>query len=1623
MSHIFISHSTKDKATALLVLDRLRQKGYQSLFLDSDPESGITAGVDWERDLYRSLKLSGAVVVLCSPDSMASRWCFAEITQAKALGKALFPVVIRPCEVIGSLADRQAIDMAKLGEEEGFTRLFDGLRAAGLDPFDSFNWDATRPPFPGLLYFDREDAGIYFGRDPEVRQVIETLTRMRRQGEPRLAVIVGSSGSGKSSLVRAGVLPRLGKDLSQWVVVPPFRLSDATSPLGALRVAFSKAFDEAKVEISRRPSWLAPDADAATLPALGIVADQFRQATGRHEASVLITVDQAEELIQAADPEKTIAFMTALLDKQASGRVFALLTLRSDYLGSFQNHPAFRDIPFANVTLGLLPIARFGEVIEKPAARAGIELEEGLVNEMTRDACRDDALPVLAFTLREMYERRRDQSRLTLKVYREDLGGIKGAVAKVVERIKKEAAWTPEVGLALRRAFLKLARINDEGQFSRKPARKPARPDLAAPVLEEFVRSRLLTSNGDMVEVTHESLFRVWPELAGWLDEGRELMLWKKGIQDELRVWTAHDRSADWLLGGARAAEARRWLASNPGDFPEEAEFLSASIAAEDERVAREQAQKERLGKLARGLAVAAAVASLLAVGSLGVGLYAYSQRGQAITQRDAAKAATKKARSSEDAATKSAAEALIAAKEAQRQSRVAAVERLAAQARAEAAMYPQRALLLAVEALKASSAPDLPYTPAAEQALRDALALSGGRELIGKVRLGAETNEANQNDRDGATISPDGRWLVVSLTGKLTRIWDLNAPEETPRLFSDLNVSAHLLKFSPDGRWLVDKGLGSSGIRLWASPRWNEVPRVLELGGLPGDLGPIFSQDGRRLVVDITRPSKERVLRAWDLSRPGSPPVDRACPLEGELYLALDQTGRRLAVARPGSVIAYDLDAPASDPPARHDHADGHGRLDFSSGGHRLISYGRRSIRLWEWPEGKGPGDSPVDLPVVSSGPDGPSSWKEALGFSNRFCLSPDRGKLLAVAPDGRLTVWNLTADDLVAAPLSLQGPTGIFADAAFSRDDRRLAVATETGQAYFWDLNSGETGSVPTPLTGQAGRLRNVAFSPDGRRLAAYHGGAVSSMISSAERAVYVWRTVKPTEPPLVLRGAEDGNDPVAFAANSRRIVGISDSFGRLTARVWDIENPEASAILRSAHEVATTPRAMTPDGRWLLTVGQKPAARLWSVDDPAARPIELLEGKRLDNDFETAVTAWAFVRGGGRVVLVDASGTVRRWDIRNLPGEPPGPEVLPMKPRGMAALSSDGRRFASMDGNGTLRVWDLDRPDAASRDYSFPKEAPDAGKFAPLRLLFSPDGSRLFGSLPKVAALYVWDLDPQGEIPRRLPKQAHSDLGSDVFHPTDGRSLFTFGERGLCIWDLNDLGKPPRVLGHVEEAGPSGVTYEGIDQELGIDPNGRRIVAWNGDSSTPQVWDLTRPEAPPRTLRGHSGKVTDARLSNDANTLATIAFDGTVRVWRLDETEPGSIALEIGAGTSVTTLAISPDGRWLFAGSADGRLFRWPLDRKETIRIAKVTAGRNLELDEWARFFPGQTYRPTFADLPMPFLDPRQSDIAINLSLSQWSTLFPDQSYRKSFPTLPVPADVPSPEIKSPLPQVGK
>ena len=221
MASLFISHSSRDRATATWVAERLHAEGFLALFLDFDPAQGLPAGRNWERELYGQLRKTDAVIFLASAAAAASQWCFAEISLARSLGRPVFPLRLEPGVRLALLDDVQWVDLNE--GEQTFVRLRAGLRQAGLDSADAFSWDPTRSPYPGLEPFDPEDAAVFFGRHQDTGRLLELLQSTLQRGPGRFVAIVGPSGSGKTSLLRAGLLPRLGRLPFRWVLLPVLR--------------------------------------------------------------------------------------------------------------------------------------------------------------------------------------------------------------------------------------------------------------------------------------------------------------------------------------------------------------------------------------------------------------------------------------------------------------------------------------------------------------------------------------------------------------------------------------------------------------------------------------------------------------------------------------------------------------------------------------------------------------------------------------------------------------------------------------------------------------------------------------------------------------------------------------------------------------------------------------------------------------------------------------------------------------------------------------------------------------------------------------------------------------------------------------------------------------------------------------------------------------------------------------------------------------------------------------------------------------------------------------------------------------------------------------------------------
>lgn len=377
MSTLFISHSSKDNSTAKHFSAKLFEEGHQSIFLDFDPDIGIKAGVSWERTLYTKLRSCRAVIALCSDNYIASQWCFAEIALARMEGKQVFVMQIDPwsdtTQLPSILTEDQFIDL-RSDPEGGYRRLWNGFRSKGIVSTGAREWSPATSPYPGLSPFQEEDAPIFFGRDAEILEGYELLNRVRRQGYPRLVMVLGSSGSGKSSLVRAGLVPRLKKESMEWFVVPPFR--PGPLPTEKLATALANAFSQKGKPLSwevihgwlqlPRPAESEADGvvEAETGPAKSIQAarEVLLQALDAIESQLTIPDDQVNhylrklrEYLRNPDPgtegavgpagSSTLASVVNRLQRIGSNSEATIVLVVDQFeelLGHDADHPATR---------------------------------------------------------------------------------------------------------------------------------------------------------------------------------------------------------------------------------------------------------------------------------------------------------------------------------------------------------------------------------------------------------------------------------------------------------------------------------------------------------------------------------------------------------------------------------------------------------------------------------------------------------------------------------------------------------------------------------------------------------------------------------------------------------------------------------------------------------------------------------------------------------------------------------------------------------------------------------------------------------------------------------------------------------------------------------------------------------------------------------------------------------------------------------------------------------------------------------------------------------------------------------------------------------------------------------
>jgi len=1102
-------------------------------------------------------------------------------------------------------------------------------------------------PFKGLESFDVADAEYFFGRERLVAEIVASLPGTSLLG------VVGPSGSGKSSAVRAGLLPALASG-----VLP-----------GSDRWA----------RVVIRPG----DQPLATL---------HRAMTAPADGGLVLVVDQFEELFTACrDAAQRAAFIDAIVDGAEDGNdgFLAVLAVRADFYGACAAHPRLaRLVGRSQVLVGPMRPDELARAIEGPATRAGLVVEPELVARLVEEtAGRPGGLPLLSTALLELW-RHRTGSRLTLQTY-ERTGGVQGAVARLAE--SAYASLGPEEATIARNILMRLAGTDEVDVAVRRrvplteldlPSSEPARH-----VLDVLTSNRLLTVAGDTVEVAHEALLREWPRVRAWLEQDAEARRLHRHITVAAQDWDARGRDPGELYRGARLAAALD-LAAERGNALNELErtFLNEARLVSERDTERSRRMNRRLRTL-----LAAALVALVVAGVAGI--VALDQRSDA---RHAATIAD---------AQRLGAQALTDDR----------LDRALLLARTGVALddsVPTRgnlfATLLRVRPGSLGQLPevrDVEIYAVAVSPRGDRIAIGDAFGEIQVLQTATRRKVVAYRLRPGLVqrlaYSPDGRTLAVTSlkTDDGSTVLDLfdarslrrRLRVSLPRLPKKVDFDGASPVFTGDGRELAV--LESAFPPNQPSLLRRIDARTGAIVGHPfrfrpeGGLDPVTTSDRRRVLVTSAQDDTTYELDTADLR------VVRRHPAGG-VALALSADDRTVALgAADGTVRLLDLRSSHT----RRLEGRHHGRItrmSFTPDGNTLVSLAEDGkVIVWDTARGlareqfaahagsaEGLAVTPDGRTAISSGIDGRVALWDLTGtrrlvrpiaLRKPFAVDDFTPRGIAVSPDDRTLAVSQsdgTVDLIDTRTLEQRGGLRAGSGAAlaldYSPDGRLLAVGGEHGRVTLWDAR---TLAPAGSLAGLRDWTQAVAFSPDGRLLAA-------ADVNGEHPRTRIWDARRHT---LTAFRSGLGANSLAFSPDGRLLAGAGGEQGM---EVRDVRTSRSVATFRTPELARSV--AFSPDGRLLFVGLFNGAGQFFSTRDwrPVGAQIRG-QGQRLLHP--------RFTPNGRTLATSSADGTVMLWDVasRRPIGSPltVQPDVFVS-----AALSRDGSRlYALPTGTRGLRI----------------------------------------------------------------------------------------------------------------------------------------------------------------------------------------------------------------------------------------------------------------------------------------------------------------------------------------------
>ncbi len=1113
-------------------------------------------------------------------------------------------------------------------------------------------------PYKGLRPFQEADAADFFGREDLVQRLLarlqsprlpasaipaaaETPTPAPSSASPgslgfqhRCLAVVGPSGSGKSSVVKAGLIPSLRQGAipgsQNWFVVT---ISPGAYPWEELEAALLR------VAINPPPSLM----EQLQQDERGLLR-AVKRVLPPDESELLLVIDQFEELfILTEDVETRTRFLNSLrlATQDPNGHMRLVLTLRADFYDRPLLYPEFGEM-MRQCTEIVLPMsdAELERAICSPAERAGLSLEPGLIANIIADVREQPGtLPLLQYALTELFEHRQD--RLLTRAAYQAIGGVSGALAQRADELYNGLdAATQTVA---RQLVLRLITLGEGAEDTRRRVPRAellaiaGNPHTTETIIELFGRHRLLSFDRDpatrhpTVEIAHDALIRQWRPLREWIDGNRQNMRQHRLFAAAVVEWERAGKDPDFLLRGARLSQFQHWAeTANLALTQSETDYLQASLAAqaaqaaaETARRAREVALETRSRLVGRALIVVLLVTTLVA---LGLASYAGSQQ-----------------------------------KEAERGAAVAQSFALAASS--QALLLEDQGDLALVLALEANRLTEPPF--AAQLALSEAAYARGGTRLVmqGHLPVAPTTTQpyahTSVSGIQSVAISPDNRLGLSGADDHTVRLWDLSTGQELKRLGEPDGTNpdqghtdvVQSVAFSPDGR-LALSGSRDSTLILWDLAS-GEIRQHFGQAG-DGHTGPVWSvayhPDGRTVLSG----SEDGSLILWDVT--SGVAVRRFLRHTGAVYsVAISPDGQSiLSGAQDQRLILWDTET-------------------------------GKALRLFEEYEGA--------IRSVAFSPDGKTAltgallpnldlwlWDLATGqriqefrghnaYVWHVAFSADGRTIFSSAADNTVRLWDAGTGQEIGR---LVGHTQVVLSGVFSPDGRFVLTGSADNTMRLWQLRSGaevarlvEDEAYIPDLPGYSA----ARFSPDGQTLLSGH----------YDGSVRLWQISHDGQPTYL--GPETAHQgpvwSVAISPDGR--FGLSGSLDKSIV-LWDLSNGQVIRRLEG-HDSGVVSVTFSPDGRLALSGGSDNLAIVWNLDTG--------EAQRRFAQPQGFVRSVSF-SPDSRLALTSAGATLLLWDVssgevqQQLQGHTA--EIV------SAAISPDGRTALSGGRDGVVRWWDL-------------------------------------------------------------------------------------------------------------------------------------------------------------------------------------------------------------------------------------------------------------------------------------------------------------------------------------------